>query len=111
MDYDLIITGGTVVTAADVFSADVGIKDGRIVAIAETLAGHAAEVIDATGKLVMPGGIDSHVHLAQDGAPGIVMGDDFRDRHALGHIRRKHHGHALLPTEEGPEPSRCADRL
>ncbi len=77
MDYDLIITGGTVVTAADVFSADVGIKDGRIVAIAETLAGHAAEVIDATGKLVMPGGIDSHVHLAQDGAPGIVMGDDF----------------------------------
>ena len=36
-----------------------------------------SEVIDATGLLVMPGGIDSHVHLDQAGAPGIVMADGF----------------------------------
>src|SRR6266513_4812301 len=41
------------------------------------LLGNAAEVVDAAGKLVLPGGIDSHVHLAQPSGPGIVMADDF----------------------------------
>ena len=39
--------------------------------------GEAAEIVDATGRLVLPGGIDSHVHVAQPSAPGIVMADDF----------------------------------
>lgn len=72
---DTIIRGGTVVTAADTVKADIGIRAGRIVAVADTLAG-AATVIDATGLLVMPGGIDSHVHLAQH-APGARMADGF----------------------------------
>ena len=76
MTFDTIITGGTVVTASDIFTCDVGIKDGRIVALADRLEG-AAEMIDASGLLVMPGGIDSHVHLDQPGAPGIVMADTF----------------------------------
>lgn len=76
MTLDLVVAGGTVATAADTFSADIGIRDGRIVALGNDL-GEAREVIDAAGLLVLPGGIDSHVHLAQDGAPGIVMGDDF----------------------------------
>src|SRR5690606_10645828 len=76
MSLDLIIANGTVVTAADTYIADIGIRDGRIVAIGEKL-GEATRTIDATGKLVMPGGIDAHVHLEQPGAPGIVMGDDF----------------------------------
>ena len=73
---DTIIKGGTVVTAADTYRADVGIKDGRISVIAEDLS-DAAEVIDATGLLVMPGGIDSHVHISQPSGDGVTMADDF----------------------------------
>ncbi len=76
MNFDTIIKGGTVATAADSVRADVGIRDGRIVALAEALQG-AAEVIDASGRLVLPGGIDSHVHVAQPSGPGIVMADGF----------------------------------
>lgn len=74
--FDTIIAGGTVATASDTFVADVGIRDGRIVALADQLTG-ADEMIDARGKLVLPGGIDSHVHIAQPSGPGIVMADDF----------------------------------
>lgn len=73
---DTIIRHGTVATASDTFKADVGIKDGRIVAIGEALS-DADDVVDASGKLVLPGGIDSHVHIAQPSGPGIVMADGF----------------------------------
>lgn len=76
MTFETIIRGGTVVTASDTFSADIGVSGGRITALGKTL-GDAPEIIDATGLLVMPGGIDSHVHLDQPGAPGIVMADTF----------------------------------
>lgn len=72
---DLAIRGGTIVTAADRFRADLGIRDGRIVQIAEEVT--AAEEIDATGLLVLPGGIDAHVHLDQPTSDGTVMADDF----------------------------------
>jgi dihydropyrimidinase len=75
-DFDLIIAGGTVATASDTFRADVGIRDGRIVALGEGLTS-AAQTIDATGHLVLPGGIDSHVHISQPSGTGIVMADDF----------------------------------
>ncbi|MGU3496650.1 dihydropyrimidinase [Xanthobacteraceae bacterium A53D] len=74
--YDTIISGGTVVTASDRTVCDVAIKDGRIVALGAGLTG-ADTVIDATGKLVLPGGVDAHVHLAQHQGEGIVMADDF----------------------------------
>jgi len=76
MTYDVVIRGGTVATASDTFACDVAIRDGRIVALGHDL-GPAAEVIDATGKLVLPGGIDSHVHFAQPSGPDVVMADDF----------------------------------
>ena len=76
MDFDTIIRGGTVATASDTFACDVGIRDGRIAALGENL-GDAREIVDATGKLVLPGGIDSHVHISQPSGPGIVMADDF----------------------------------
>ncbi len=73
---DLVIKNGTVATAADVIFCDVGISKGRIVALGEDLNGD--QVIDAHGKIVMPGGIDSHVHLDQPTGDGSVMADDFR---------------------------------
>lgn len=75
-DFDLVIRGGTIVTAADTVKADVGVRSGRIAAVAEKLDG-GAKVIDASGMLVMPGGIDSHVHLAQPAFGGPAMADGF----------------------------------
>lgn len=62
-EYDLVVKGGTVVTAADSFTADVGIAGGRIAAVGLGLSG--AQTIDAAGLLVMPGGVDSHCHIEQ----------------------------------------------
>src|SRR5690606_24280340 len=75
-EFDTIIRGGTVVTAADTVRADVGIRGGRIIAVAECLTGGGRE-IDAGSLLVLPGGIDSHVHLAQPAFGGPAMADDF----------------------------------
>jgi dihydropyrimidinase len=74
--FDRIIRGGKVVTGGDVVSCDVGIADGRIRALGDDL-GRADDVVDAKGKIVLPGGIDSHVHLAQPSAPEVVQADDF----------------------------------
>ncbi|MEO1317877.1 MAG: dihydropyrimidinase [Pseudomonadota bacterium] len=75
MTLDLAIKGGTVVTAADTFEADLGVRDGWIVAIAEDL--DAPETIDASGKLVLPGGIEAHCHIAQESATGGMTADDY----------------------------------
>ncbi|PIL18714.1 dihydropyrimidinase [Puniceibacterium antarcticum] len=74
--HDLAIRGGTIVTASDRFRADLGIRDGVITDIASRIEG-AKEEIDATGLMVLPGGIDAHVHLAQPTSDGTVMADDF----------------------------------
>jgi dihydropyrimidinase len=74
--FDTVIRHGTIVTASETCKADVGIRDGRIVSIGEALT-DADEIVDATGMLVLPGGIDSHVHISQPSGPGIVMADDF----------------------------------
>lgn len=76
MTLDLAIRGGTVVTAADVSRCDVGIRGGRIVLLGEDV-GPADRTIDATGLLVLPGGIDSHVHLDQFSGDEVVMADGF----------------------------------
>jgi dihydropyrimidinase len=76
MQFDTIIRGGTIATEADTFAGDIGISGEKIAAIGNDL-GEAGEIVDATGLLVLPGGIDSHVHVAQPSAPGIVMADDF----------------------------------
>src|SRR5947207_671417 len=76
MAFDTIIRGGTVATASDTFACDIGISHGRIAALGHDLS-NAGKTIDATGLLVLPGGIDSHVHLSQPSGPGIVMADNF----------------------------------
>lgn len=75
-EFDKIIRGGRISTAADTFHCDIGIRDGRIIALGEKL-GSADEIIDAEGHWVLPGGIDSHVHISQPSGEGIVMADDF----------------------------------
>jgi len=64
-DFDVIIRGGTVIdgTGAAARVADVGIVGDRITAIAPNLAGTAARVIEAEGRLVTPGFVDIHTHL------------------------------------------------
>jgi len=74
--FDTIIRGGRIATASDTFSCDIGIKGGLVAALGYDL-GQADEVIDAAGKWVLPGGIDSHVHISQPSGEGIVMADDF----------------------------------
>lgn len=62
---DLLIRGGEVVTPQGVGRWDVAVQGERIVAVAEPAAGlEAARVIDATGKIVVPGGVEPHAHLA-----------------------------------------------
>jgi len=75
-EFDLIVKGGTVATACDTFACDVGIRDGRIAALAGDLQGGGRE-IDARGKLVLPGGIESHCHIEQESATGAMTSDDY----------------------------------
>jgi dihydropyrimidinase len=75
-NYDLVIRGARVVSASGVANCDIGIRDGRIAALGEALDA-GKEVIDASGLIAMPGGIDSHVHISQPSGPGIEMADDF----------------------------------
>ena len=75
-EYDLVIRNGTVATAADTARCDIGVKDGTVVALGRAL-GPGARELDATGKLVLPGGIDSHCHIEQRSSAGIVCADDF----------------------------------
>ncbi|MBY7144208.1 allantoinase AllB [Virgibacillus sp. NKC19-3] len=67
MTYDLIITGGNVVFHDGIRSVDIGIKDEKIAAIAQDLSGDVGEIIDASGQYVMPGMVDTHVHISEPG--------------------------------------------
>ncbi|MEE3287841.1 MAG: dihydropyrimidinase [Pseudomonadota bacterium] len=75
--FDTVIRGGTVVTAAASTQCDVGIRGGRITALAQDLPA-ADHEIDARGKLVLPGGVEGHCHIEQESSVGNVMSaDDF----------------------------------
>ena len=75
MSYDLVVRGGTIVTAADRVVGDVGIRGGRIVAIGDGLP-RGVEEVDARGLQVLPGGVDVHTHLDID-LGGMRSVDDF----------------------------------
>jgi dihydropyrimidinase len=72
--YDIVIRGGAVVTASDTFQADVAVTGESIVAIGRDL-GPGRREIDATGKFVLPGGVDAHCHIEQLSAAGIMNAD------------------------------------
>ena len=75
--FDLVISGGTVVTASDTFRADIGIRDGRIAAIADRIAGGERRIA-AGGRLVLPGGVEAHCHIEQESSMGLMAADDYR---------------------------------
>lgn len=75
MMFDLVVKNGRIVTSDQIFSANVGVKGETIAAIfAPGLPFEAKNVIDAKGKYVFPGGIDSHAHLND---PGYNWREDY----------------------------------
>lgn len=60
---DLVIKNGMIITASESYNADVAVKNGKIVMISDSVRSEGDMVVDAAGKLVLPGAIDAHVHL------------------------------------------------
>ena len=67
-DVDLLVTGGTVVSPSGRRPDNVLVRDGRVVGVGPDRPS-ATEVVDASGLLVLPGAVDTHVHLMDPGAP------------------------------------------
>jgi dihydropyrimidinase len=74
--FDLTVRGGRISTATETFTADIGVRGGVIAAIALGLPAGLRD-IDATGRWVLPGGIDSHCHVEQLSGMGVMCADDF----------------------------------
>lgn len=99
---DTIIRGGIAVLGDTVKQADIGILGGKIAAIGDL--GDAGQVIDATGLMVLPGGVDSHCHIEQISGAGLMNADTFESAHrsaALGgttttiSFAAQHQGHRM----------------
>ena len=76
----VLIKNGRIVTAADDYRADIFIRDTTVTLIGKDLLIESDHVIDAAGKLVIPGGVDPHTHL----------GDAVRRHHDIGYLRDRH---------------------
>ncbi len=74
MSLDLVVAGGTAVLPDGTRAADIGVKDGLIAAIGEGLEG--SRTVDATGKLVIPGGIEPHAHIHEPMYRGWSQGQE-----------------------------------
>jgi len=78
--FDLIVSGGTAVMPAATEPADIGVSDGKIAAIVapgSLAAIGAARTVDATGQIVIPGGIDPHIHAGMPIVGGPSNADVF----------------------------------
>jgi dihydropyrimidinase len=75
-EFDLIVKNGTIVTASDIYTADIAILNGKICLLGKDLTCSAKKIVDAAGKYVLPGGIDVHTHLDMPFG-GTVSSDDF----------------------------------
>ena len=75
---DILIKNGIIVTACDIYKADIGIKGEKIVLIGKNLPEGNGRVINAEGKYIFPGGIDVHTHFQLPMA-GTVSSDDFEN--------------------------------
>ncbi|MEJ5152849.1 dihydropyrimidinase [Comamonas sp. MYb396] len=76
VSFDLVIRNGRVVSQGQILEADLGVHSGVIAAIGANLPAGSRE-IDAAGRWVLPGGIDSHCHVEQRSGMGMMCADDF----------------------------------
>ena len=108
-----LIANGTIVTADGSYPGDVLVDGEMIAQIGADLAAAgvtADETIDATGKYVIPGGIDAHTHMKLPFG-GHVREGRLRDRHAGRGLRRDDHDRRLRRPVEGPDPPQRPRRL
>ena len=106
--FDLIVRGGEVVNHAGRGFTDIGVRNGKIVAIGDLGQASAGEIFDAAGLTVLPGVIDSQVHFREPGLDGRDRRGDPRRPHAAARKGRRLHRlgqgsfrHALV-TEYSP---------
>jgi dihydropyrimidinase len=76
MNMGIVLNGGTIVTAVDVYQADVRMEGEKIMAIGHEIKQPEDQVINVDGCLILPGGIDPHTHFDLS-AGDIVTSDDF----------------------------------
>ncbi|MCB1486704.1 MAG: dihydropyrimidinase [Bauldia sp.] len=76
-ELDLLVKGGEAVIGQDLVKSDIGIKDGVVTVVGAGLEASAKETVDASGLLVLPGGVDSHVHIDQPSGSAAEMCDTF----------------------------------
>ncbi len=127
--FDLLIRGGEVLdgTGTAPVRADVGVRDGRVEAVGELGAAEAGEEIDATGRYVTPGFVDTHAHaetvlfepavqlaLLRQGITTVVLGQDGlsfapASRATVGYVSR--YFAAILGTHPGFDGGRVGDLL
>jgi dihydroorotase len=107
--YDLIVRGGRVIDPSRKLDAirDVGIAQGRIVAIEANIAGGAAETIDAHGKLVVPGLLDIHTHAARAAeGPKLCLADGVTGWIDAGSQGADRIGETVAIARSSPQPGR-----
>jgi len=101
----LLIKNGTIITSTDTFIADILVENGRILSLETTGSDydlqHVDEIVDASGKLILPGGVDAHTHFDLP-MFGTVSSDD----HYTGHKAAAFGGTTtvidFVPMESGP---------
>lgn len=91
---DVLVKGGRVVSGGSVQEADLAIQDGKIAGVVhQGLIREAKQTIDAAGKLVLPGVVDSHFHCRNRTPVPLV--DDMLTGTRSGGLRGRHHRHSL----------------
>ncbi len=107
--YDLIIKGGRVIDPSVRLHAirDVAISAGRIAAVEASIAGDAAETLDARGKLVVPGLLDIHTHCGRfPQGPGLVLQDCVTGWIDAGSQGADHIGDTIAVARSSPQQGR-----
>lgn len=75
-EFDLVVRNARIVTADRSLDGDIGVMGGIVSALG-VVAGGGVREIDAAGKFVLPGGVDSHCHIEQRSGMGVMCADDF----------------------------------
>jgi dihydroorotase len=107
--YDLVVKGGRVIDPAQKIDAvrDVAVAGGRIAAVRADIAAGAVEVLDARGKLVLPGLIDVHTHYARDNdGPKIALSDGVTSWIDAGSQGADHIAEAVAVAKAAPQTAR-----